>query len=65
MFYVYILKGEKYYCGYTNDLQRRLQEHKRWKTITTKILKAKTLIGYFITETEEEALTLERKIKNS
>ncbi|MEI7563231.1 MAG: GIY-YIG nuclease family protein [bacterium] len=29
MFYVYILKGEKYYCGYTNNLKRRLQEHQR------------------------------------
>jgi len=28
-FVVYILKGKRYYVGYTGDLQRRLEEHKR------------------------------------
>ncbi|MCX6824535.1 MAG: GIY-YIG nuclease family protein [candidate division SR1 bacterium] len=65
MYYVYILKGKRYYCGCTNDIKRRLQEHKRGKTKTTKISKTYDLIGYYILETQEKALELERKIKNS
>ena len=65
MYYVYILKGKKYYCWYTNDLNRRLKEHKRGKTITTKTLKVDMLIGYYTVTTKEEAENLERKIKDS
>ena len=37
-YFVYILKDEddKLYKGLTNDLIRRLSEHKRGKTITTR-----------------------------
>lgn len=65
MYYVYILKWKRYYCWYTNDIKRRLQEHRRGKTITTRILKTYTLIGYYVVETKENALELERKIKDS
>jgi len=34
-FVVYILKGERYYVGYTGNLQGRLEEHKRGQTKTT------------------------------
>ena len=37
-FVVYILKGKRYYVGYTGDLQRRLEEHKRGQTKTTREL---------------------------
>jgi len=39
MFYVYILQSEvtkRYYFGYTNDLNRRLQEHNSNKTQSLK-----------------------------
>lgn len=65
MYYVYILKGKKYYCWYTNNLYRRLQEHKRGGTLTTRTLEAYELIWYFKKDTQEEAKNLERKIKNS
>jgi len=65
MYYVYILKWKKYYCWYTNDLKRRLQEHKRGKTITTKVLQVDILVGYYIVNTKEEAEKLERIIKDS
>ena len=65
MYYVYILQGEKYYCGYTNNITRRLQEHKRGKTITTKTLQVKRLVGYYRVATKEEAEQLEQKIKTS
>jgi predicted GIY-YIG superfamily endonuclease len=64
MYYVYILKwNNKHYIGYTNNLERRLSEHKRWNTITTKILWIHTLLGYFEKETKEEAQKLEKIIK--
>jgi len=65
MYYVYILKWKRYYCWCTNDIKRRLQEHKRGKTRTTKISKTYDLIWYYIIETQEKALELERKIKDS
>jgi len=65
MYYVYILKWKRYYCWCTNDIKRRLQEHKRKKTRTTRLLQAYTLIWYYIVDTEEEARTLEKKIKDS
>ncbi len=64
MYFVYILKWiNRHYIGYTNDLKRRLAEHKRWDTITTKVLWAKTLLWYFEKETKEEAQKLEKMIK--
>ncbi|HMS90915.1 MAG TPA: GIY-YIG nuclease family protein [Candidatus Absconditabacterales bacterium] len=65
MYYVYILKGKRYYCGSTNNLKRRVQEHKRGKTITSRVLHTYTLVGYYLVETKEKALALERKIKDS
>ena len=65
MYYVYILKWKRYYCWCTNDIKRRLQEHKRGKTKTTRISKTYNLIWYYILETQEKALELERKIKDS
>lgn len=65
MYYVYILKWKRYYCWCTNNIKRRLQEHKRGKTITTRILKTHELVWYYIIEKKENALELERKIKDS
>ncbi len=65
MYYVYILRGNKYYCWCTNDIKRRLQEHKRWNTKTTKWFESHILVGYFIKQTQKEAILLERKIKDS
>lgn len=65
MYYVYVLKWKKYYCWSTNDLKRRIQEHRRWKTITTRLLKPDIFVGYFVLDTQLEALELEKKIKRS
>lgn len=36
---VYIIKGDEgYYKGFTNDIKRRLSEHKRGQTTSTKKL---------------------------
>jgi putative endonuclease len=46
MYTVYVLKDEngKFYKGMTNDLKRRLAEHKSGKTITTSRMKNLTIV---------------------
>jgi predicted GIY-YIG superfamily endonuclease len=64
MYFVYVLKWkDKHYIWYTNDLQRRLAEHRRWWCETTKQVKDLTLLWYFKKETESEAQKLEKIIK--
>ncbi len=65
MYYVYILKWDRYYCWSTNNLKRRLLEHRRWKTITTKTFEIYDLVWYYVVNTYEEARELEKKIKRS
>jgi putative endonuclease len=65
MYYVYILKWEKYYCGYTNDIKNRIIQHKNWETYTTKRIWDFELLGFFVCKTKTEATQLERKIKKS
>jgi len=37
MYYVYVLKGDKmHYIGYTDNLEKRIERHKNWETITTR-----------------------------
>ena len=46
MFYVYVLQGSnwRYYVWYTGNIERRLAEHRRWNTQSTKWMWEKTLI---------------------
>lgn len=49
MCYLYILKNEttgKYYIGSTNNLNRRLRQHKAGTTRTTRVLKTDKLVYY-------------------
>jgi putative endonuclease len=49
MFYVYVLislKDNKFYIGFTNNLQRRLKEHNSGKNISTKSRLPLSLIYY-------------------
>lgn len=64
-FVVYILKGERYYVGYTGNLQRRLEEHKRGQTKPTKELGIWELVKVISCANKTEVITLERKIKRS
>ena len=64
MYYIYILRWpKKHYVGCTQDIERRLPEHKRGQTTTTKLLSAKELIWYFEKENKTDAYKLERMIK--
>ena len=57
MHYVYVLKRRKnkLYIGYTNDLQRRTEEHKRKETCR--------LLYYEAYQLEEVARARERRLK--
>ena len=64
MFYVYILQWDKkHYIWYTNNLKRRLTEHKRWQTTSSKSINTNKLIWYFEKPTKSEAIKLENMIK--
>ena len=65
MYYIYLLQDEsdKLYIGYTNNLKRRLSEHKRNKVYTTRRMKDFKLIYYEAYLDENSAKDRERKLK--
>lgn len=63
---VYILFSEtiqQHYCGQTNDLVYRLQQHNSGKTLTNMHGIPWILIGYIIRPSRSDAMILERQIK--
>ncbi len=67
MYYVYILKSlsnNRHYVGYTIDLYRRLEEHNRGKTRSTKYVGPYELMYKEKYNTELEAIRRERQIKS-
>jgi len=65
MYYVYLLKNKngQFYIGYTSDLDRRLEEHKSGKVITTHRLSFEGLVYYEAYSTESAAKDRESKLK--
>jgi putative endonuclease len=66
MAWVYVLRGAsgRHYIGSTNDLNRRVEEHRRGKTHTTKRLGGDLKIEAALeTATLAGARALERKMK--
>ncbi len=66
MFYVYILKSTKdndLYCGSTNDLKRRFEEHNSGKSLSTKSRRPFDLIYYEAYKDESEARKRESSLK--
>jgi len=67
MYYVYILKSLRkkvFYKGFTDDLDRRLCEHKNGLCQTTKNLIPFELVFVQICETRDEARNLEKYLKS-
>ncbi len=62
---VYILKGTRYYVGSTDDLDRRLIQHRDGHTHTTRRIGDWNLVKFFPCGTIQEARKLEAKIKRS
>jgi putative endonuclease len=64
--YTYVLyskKLDKFYIGSTNDLKRRIQEHKRGKTYTTYRMKDFKLIYCEICLLKKDAQDREKQLK--
>lgn len=67
MCWIYILKNEntgRYYTGSTNNLIRRLKQHKLGSTRTTKVLGTDKLVYQEKFDNIQEARNRERKIKS-
>lgn len=67
MFWLYILKNEdtnRYYIGSTNDLNRRLKQHLKGATRTTRILGTNKLVYKEVFNTLIEARGREKKLKS-
>ena len=67
MYYVYILhsqKDNKFYTGYTNNLQRRIEEHGAGKVESTKTRSPLKLIYYEAYTEKEDAQSREVFFKN-
>ncbi|MBI3331921.1 GIY-YIG nuclease family protein [Candidatus Peregrinibacteria bacterium] len=62
---VYILEGRRFYVGSTTDLDRRLLQHEKGHTHTTKRIGKWVLKKFFPCASVSEARTLEAQIKKS
>lgn len=67
MFWMYILHNpetDRFYIGSTNDLERRLSQHIKGYTRTTRILETYRLVYKEQFSTLEEARLREKKLKS-
>jgi putative endonuclease len=67
MHYVYILqslKDRKFYTGYTNDLQRRIEEHNNQTEFATKNRAPFKLVYYEACLIKEDAVDREKYLKS-
>ncbi|HKL44126.1 MAG TPA: GIY-YIG nuclease family protein [Candidatus Absconditabacterales bacterium] len=66
MYYLYLLKGKRFYLGITNNVARRLQEHLMGEVYSTKRIGSRiVLVGYLTLKSKKDALELELKLKKS
>lgn len=66
-YYTYVLQSEKdkhYYTGFTNDLRKRLIEHKNGEVFSTKGRGHMKLIYYEACLNEEDAIQREKYLKS-
>lgn len=67
MGFVYILQNVstgRFYIGSTNDIERRLVEHQKGKTRTTRVLGTYTLVYKEQYDSIDEARLREKKLKS-
>ena len=67
MFYVYVLislSTDKLYIGHTNNVERRLTEHNKGKSISTRNRGPWKLIGYITLDSRSEAMRIEKRLKS-
>ena len=66
MFYVYVFYDRNrkiFYTGYTNNLKRRIAEHKCGKTQTTSRMEDKLLVYYEVGISQKDAENREKQLK--
>ena len=66
MYYSYVLQSEKdgkLYCGYTQDLARRFEQHQRGEVPSTRERRPLKLIYYEACSRQEDALQREQYFK--
>ena len=66
MYYVYVLKSEKdgrLYIGYTNDLQRRCEEHNLGLSVATRSRRPFRLVYYEAYTSMKDARIRESRLK--
>lgn len=65
MFYVYVLRGreDRLYVGRTDDLKRRIRNHKEGKTWTTRRMLPIKLVFYESFLSKEDSIRRERYLK--
>jgi len=65
MYYIYILRlsNDKLYVGYSNDLKRRVGEHKDGKSKYTKSFRPLELIYYEAYKSKSDAKYREKNLK--
>jgi len=66
MYYVYILlcKNNKPYIGCTDNLEERLQRHKKGYVPATKLLLPVSLISYIVFKDKYSAFNFEKYLKS-
>ena len=66
MYYVYLVKSEnnKLYVGSTNNLRRRLKEHREGKVFSTRSFSDIQLIYYEAFKSEKDARLREKQLKH-
>ena len=68
MFYMYILKSDKdkdLYIGFTNDIEKRIEDHNSGKNISTRSRRPFKLLYYEAHISKEDALRRERYFKTA
>ena len=67
MYYVYILQSQKdrsFYIGYSTDLKRRIEAHKRGESLATKFKRPFGLIYYEAFINQKDAKNREEYLKS-
>lgn len=67
-FYIYVLRSladEKKYIGYTNNLKKRMEEHRQGRSFSTKFRRPFELIYYEACRSEKDARRREGYLKKT
>jgi putative endonuclease len=68
MYFVYVLRSLKdgrFYTGYTEDIQKRLEEHNRGKIQSTKSRRPFEMVYFEASRNQKDALRREKYLKTS